>query len=37
MSELNKVILQNAITEFEITANALTEVRKNFTEEIEKG
>ncbi|MBO6305052.1 MAG: hexokinase [Selenomonadaceae bacterium] len=37
MSELNKITLQNAITEFEITANALTDVRKNFTEEIEKG
>lgn len=37
MPELNKVILQKAIQEFEITANALMEVRKNFTEEIEKG
>lgn len=35
MSELNKTVMQNAIKEFDVSANTLLDLRKNFTKELE--
>ena len=37
MSELDKTIMQNALREFDANANALLDLRKNFTKELEEG
>lgn len=37
MSELNKTVMQNAVREFDVSPNALLDIRKNFTKELEEG
>ena len=37
MSELNKVVMGNAAREFDVSANTLLDLRKNFTKELEEG